>query len=155
MNETTRRVLIALWSMLGFIGLAALVFGASVWLRFTEFRDGDVVLDVAQTRGLEFGSRVSDSECLAEARKRITECGDFRCRYDEIEFVRGCLRTAAITNSFCESVPAVAHEESGRPWREQQCYRFPNQWKSCTDLYYQVQRECDTRRLAALVESSP
>lgn len=100
---------------------------------------------VYREEGLEYGRNHNQQECLDEALQEFdTQCTGFSCTVRYGKFLNACLETAAVSDTFCDNVPAYQEEktEDEKIWARETCWNQDIRGEGCRVLLRQQQYFC-------------
>lgn len=131
------------------VGACAVCVGASVVGGYWVKSQAPGLMDDARNATQEaraFAQGRAQSDCVAEGLRRNDACGDMeiRCQVRVSTFLHACLRAAAATPGFCDSVPPSSAVMPSAQWRAEYCAaqgRANN--RRCPNLMGSVQGYCD------------
>lgn len=133
------------------IVVAALVVWAAAsvvtWRSFTATRATLVEQGAAiRSEGAAYGHGREVRECIGESLRRLQSSREFTNEVSSRLFLDGCLSTATVPPSFCESVPRQ-DEAAAAEWPINECRsRDAAEISRCSRVMQEVLRYCDRAR---------
>ncbi|WP_432697082.1 hypothetical protein ACQUQP_01635 [Marinobacterium sp. YM272] len=137
--------------------LLALLAVAVLGVAYLWFKKDAIVAEFNQERaeealvyreaGLEYGRNHDQQACLDEALKEFdTQCTGFSCTVRYGKFLNACLETAAVSETFCDKVPAYQEEktEDEKIWAREACWAQDIRGEGCRLLLRQQQYFCSS-----------
>ncbi|HZT58423.1 MAG TPA: hypothetical protein VFA21_07290 [Pyrinomonadaceae bacterium] len=127
------------------VALVILVGGAACVLGGYFYHRRQV--EAARDEGEKFGKTTDQRGCLQESLRRLREQGrdTFLQRYHRAlthDFTGGCFQTSEETKDFCSGVPRPEEFTAGLNWRVRQCELAGLDDGSCTNVMWDVIKEC-------------
>lgn len=138
---------------IGIVILAlAIIFGLWYWLysdqwlqEFNQERSEDAAL--FRTQGLAEGQLTDQQGCQESALSNFAQCqeSNFVCTVNQGVYLKACFETAAVTQGFCDNVPAFNEKatEDEKDWVKYNCWDMDIRGEGCRLLLRQRIQLCD------------
>ncbi|PSL13883.1 hypothetical protein CLV44_11064 [Marinobacterium halophilum] len=113
---------------------------------------------VWREQGLALGRSGDQAACLDRALTDFDGCTGFQCTVNYGRLLNACLETAAISEGFCEGVPAFRDQptEDDKSWAKYTCWDRNIRGEGCRLLMRQQQLFCSAADGEAVtVEAAP
>ena len=140
------KILLIVAGLLVVLSLAAAGLGVYLWREH-----GRGFVESAQKtvdEGREYGKHTDSKGCLDEGLARHTRAQGFGEIIGTNVFLRSCLDAARPAPGFCDAVPRQLEFIRSAQWQQQQCQKHGlTMEKQCGQLFSQVQKYCEVRRL--------
>lgn len=94
--------------------------------------------------GKAFGQSTDQQGCLEEALSSFNQCSGFSCTITHGKFLKACWSVSAVTENFCEDVPAFNDKptEDDKSWARHACWGRDIRGEGCRLLMRQQQLLC-------------